>query len=67
MTLPADEAWAIERLNVITHNGAYLDAPCHNALTMNGGERAITIDEALFDWCMQRSLDVNFRHFRMAT
>jgi kynurenine formamidase len=43
--LPGGEAWAIERLMVTTHNGTHVDAPWHFASTMNGGERAWTIDE----------------------
>ena len=33
--LPDGEAWAIERIELITHNGTHLDAPCHFASTMN--------------------------------
>ena len=41
--LPDGEAWAIERVELITHNGTHLDAPYHFASTMDGGQRAITI------------------------
>ena len=51
--LPDQEAWAIERINLITHNGTHLDAPYHFASTMNKGERAITIDEVPLDWCFR--------------
>ena len=47
--LPDGEAWAIEKVELITHNGTHLDAPYHFASTMNHGERAITIDEVPLD------------------
>ena len=43
--LPDGEAWAVERLDLSTHNGTHMDAPWHYASTMNRGERAATIDE----------------------
>ncbi len=61
--LPAGEGWAIERVNLITHNGTHLDAPYHFASTMNQGERAITIDEVPLDWCFQPGIKLDFRHF----
>jgi kynurenine formamidase len=60
--LPDGEAWAIERVQLITHNGTHLDAPYHFASTMNGGERAITIDEVPLDWCFQPGVKLDFRH-----
>lgn len=62
--LPDGEAWAIERINLITHNGTHLDAPYHFASTMNHGERAITIDEVPLDWCFQPGVKLDFRHLR---
>ncbi len=61
--LPDGEAWAIERIELITHNGTHLDAPYHFATTMNKGERAITIDEVPLDWCLQPGVKLDFRHF----
>jgi len=61
--LPDGEAWAIERIDLITHNGTHLDAPYHFASTMNKGERAITIDEVPLDWCFQPGVKLDFRHF----
>ena len=61
--LPDGEAWAIERISLITHNGTHLDAPYHFASTMDRGERAITIDEVPLDWCFQRGVKLDFRHF----
>jgi kynurenine formamidase len=61
--LPDGEAWAIEQVELITHNGTHLDAPYHFASTMNKGERAITIDEVPLEWCFQPGLKLDFRHF----
>ncbi len=61
--LPDGEAWAIERVELITHNGTHLDAPYHFASTMNKGERAITIDEVPLDWCMRPGVKLDFRAF----
>ena len=50
--LPDGEGWAIEFVQLCTHNGTHLDAPYHFHPTMNeqagGKERAITIDEVLW-------------------
>ncbi|SFP84374.1 cyclase family protein [Sphingomonas rubra] len=61
--LPDGEAWAIERVQLTTHNGTHLDAPYHYASTMDGGRRAITIDEVPLDWCFQPGVKLDFRHF----
>ena len=61
--LPDGEAWAIERIRLITHNGTHLDAPYHFASTMNRGERAITIDEVPLDWCFRPGVKLDFRGF----
>ena len=60
--LPGGEGWAIEKLELITHNGTHLDAPYHHHSTMNGGERAITIDEVPLEWCFQPGVKLDFRH-----
>jgi len=60
--LPGEEAWAIEKIELITHNGTHLDAPYHYASTMNKGERAITIDEVPLEWCFQPGVKLDFRH-----
>jgi kynurenine formamidase len=61
--LPDGEGWAIERVAITTHNGTHLDAPWHFASTMDGGKRAITIDEVPLDWCFQPGVKLDFRHF----
>lgn len=58
--LPGGEGWAIERLEIATHNGTHLDAPYHHHSTMNGGERAITIDEVPLDWCFRPGVRLDF-------
>ena len=60
--LPDGEGWAIERLDITTHNGTHVDAPYHYASTMNEGKRAITIDEVPLEWCFQRGVKLDFRH-----
>lgn len=59
--LPGGEGWAVETLHVATHVGTHLDAPYHHHSTMNGGERAITIDEVPLEWCYQRGVKLDFR------
>ena len=61
--LPGGEGWAIERLEITTHNGTHLDAPFHHHSTMNKGERAITIDEVPLEWCFAPGIKLDFRHF----
>jgi len=60
--LPGGEGWAIEFLKVATHNGTHLDAPYHHHSTMDGGKRAMTIDEVPLDWCMNPGVKLDFRH-----
>lgn len=62
--LPEGEAWAIEKLELITHNGTHLDAPYHFHSTMNKGEKSFTIDEVPLDWCFQNGVKLDFRHFK---
>jgi kynurenine formamidase len=54
---------AAEWVKLTTHNGTHLDAPWHFHPTMNGGERAITIDEVPLDWCFRPGIKLDFRHF----
>lgn len=61
--LPGGEGWAVEKLEIFTHNGTHLDAPYHHHSTMNGGERAITIDEVPLEWCFAPGVKLDFRHF----
>jgi kynurenine formamidase len=61
--LPDGEAWAVEKVEISTHNGTHLDAPYHYHSTMNGGERSMTIDEVPLEWCFQPGVKLDFRHF----
>lgn len=60
--LPDGEGWAVEKVELITHNGTHLDAPWHFHSTMNKGERAIAIDEVPLEWCFQPAVKLDFRH-----
>lgn len=60
--LPDGAVWAVEKVELITHNGTHLDAPYHFHPTMNNGERAITIDEVPLEWCFQPGVKLDFRH-----
>jgi kynurenine formamidase len=60
--LPDGEGWAIEQVEISTHNGTHLDAPWHFHSTMDGGKRAITIDEVPLEWCFQPAVKLDFRH-----
>ena len=59
--LPEGEGWAIEWINLMTHNGTHLDAPYHFHSTMDKGSRAITIDEVSLEWCFQPGVKLDFR------
>src|SRR5471032_1937464 len=62
--LPDGAGWAVENVNLSTHNGTHLDAPYHFHPTMNKGERAITIDEVPLEWCFQPGVKLDFRHMK---
>ena len=61
--LPDGQGWAVERVQLSTHNGTHLDAPWHYHPTMNEGERAWTIDEIPLEWCFQPGVKLDFRRF----
>jgi kynurenine formamidase len=61
---PGGEGFAAaETITLSTHNGTHLDAPWHFHPTMDGGKRAITIDEVPLDWCFRPGVKLDFRHF----
>ena len=60
--LPDGKGWAIERIDLSTHNGTHLDAPWHYHPTMDGGVRSTTIDQIPLDWCYQPAVKLDFRH-----
>lgn len=59
--LPDGEGWAIEIVNLTTHNGTHLDAPWHFASTMDNGKPAWTIDRVPLEWCFQPGVKLDFR------
>jgi kynurenine formamidase len=61
--LPDGQGWAIETVQLSTHNGTHLDAPYHYHPTMNRGQRSWTIDEVPLEWCLQPAVKLDFRHF----
>lgn len=54
---------AAEWVKLTTHSGTHLDAPWHFHPTQDGGKPALTIDEIPLEWCFQRGLKLDFRHF----
>ena len=61
--LPDQEAWAVERLELSTHNGTHMDAPWHFHSTMNDGQPAATIDEGPLEYFLQPGVKLDFRRF----
>jgi len=65
--LPDGEGWAVEVVQLSTHNGTHLDAPYHFHSTMDRalGERkpSISIDQVPLEWCFQPAVKLDFRHF----
>jgi kynurenine formamidase len=61
--LPDGQGWAMETMNLATHNGTHPDAPNHYHPTMNRGERSWAIDEVPLEWCLQPTVKLDFRHF----
>lgn len=59
--LPEGNGWAVEFLKISTHGGTHIDAPYHFYPTMNGGERAWTIDEVPLEWFYGNAVVVDFR------
>ncbi len=64
--LPDGEGWAVEMVQLCTHNGTHLDAPYHFHSTMDkalGSKKpAIAIDEVPLEWCFQPGVKLDFRH-----
>lgn len=57
------EGYAIEFLQVNTHNGTHVDAPWHYASTMDRGKPAARIDELPLDWFFRPGVKLDFRRF----
>lgn len=66
--LPDGEGWAVERIDISTHNGTHMDAPWHfhstqDAALPSGSRKSMTIDELPLDWCWRPGVKLDFRHF----
>lgn len=61
--LPGGLGWALELVQLSTHSGTHLDAPWHYHPTMDGGIKALTIDEVPLDWCVGNGVVLDFRRF----
>ena len=65
--LPDGEGWAVEFVQLSTHNGTHLDAPYHFHSTMDkalGARRpAIAIHDVPLEWCFQPAVKLDFRGF----
>ena len=65
--LPDGEGWAVELVQLSTHNGTHLDAPYHFHSTMDRAlghkKPAIAIHEVPLEWCFQPAVKLDFRHF----
>jgi kynurenine formamidase len=64
--LPDGEGWAVELVQLSTHNGTHLDAPYHFHSTMDAalGQRqaSTAIDAVPLEWCFQPGVKLDFRH-----
>src|SRR4051812_18523020 len=65
--LPDGEGWAVELVQLSTHNGTHLDAPYHFHSTQDralGAKKpAMPIHEVPLEWCFQPGVKLDFRHF----
>ncbi len=60
--LPDGQGLAAETVTITTHAGTHVDAPWHYHPTMNGGEKAWTIDEVPLDWFFRPGVKLDLRH-----
>ncbi|HPN14418.1 MAG TPA: cyclase family protein, partial [Spirochaetota bacterium] len=60
--LPGGKGWAVEFVTLSTHSGTHLDAPWHYHPDMDGGKKALTIDEVPLEWCVGRGVKLDFRN-----
>lgn len=61
--LPGGEAWAIEHIQLATHNGTHVDAPYHYNSRDRHGHPMPTIDQMPLDWYFRPGVKLDFRHF----
>ena len=60
--LPDGAGWAVENVNLSTHNGTHLDAPRHYHPVDRNGDPMPTIEEIPLDWCLRPGVKLDFRH-----
>jgi len=59
--LPDGEAWAIENIQLTTHNGTHMDAPYHFQSKTTDGKPMPTIDQVPLDWFFRPGVKFDFR------
>jgi kynurenine formamidase len=60
--LQNSEAFALEKVQLSTHNGTHVDAPWHYASTMTNGQKSRTIDQLPLEWFFGAGVKLDFRH-----
>jgi kynurenine formamidase len=60
--LQNSEAFALEKVQLSTHNGTHVDAPWHYASTMADGKKSRTIDQLPLEWFFGAGIKLDFRH-----
>lgn len=66
--LPDGEGWAVEILQLATHNGTHMDAPWHyHSTTDAGASPAPSIDEAPLHLFLQPAVKLDFSHLPHGT
>ncbi|MEM7664739.1 MAG: cyclase family protein [Pseudomonadota bacterium] len=59
--LPDGEGWAVEKVELATHNGTHMDAPWHyHSTTEDGAKPAPSIDEAPLDLFFKPGVKLDF-------
>jgi kynurenine formamidase len=61
--LPDGEGWAVEFVELSTHNGTHMDAPYHYNSVDSKGNPMPTIDQMPLDWYFRPGVKLDFRHF----
>ncbi len=59
--LPDGEGWAIEQVQLTTHNGTHMDAPIHFQSHTINGQPMMTIDQVPLDWFFHAGVKLDFR------
>ena len=59
--LPDGEGWAIEQIQLTTHNGTHMDAPIHFQSKSIDGKPMMTIDQVPLDWFFRPGVKLDFR------